>query len=162
MTESAARLVDHVLPRVPVRQWVLSLPYRLRYLLAWNHDLCRAVLGIYVRAAILDFFRRLAHEIPWSASLCATAFLEAEVVEISRTVGRALVEHYGCRPEWGAMNYVVHEEVENEEAGETEKTILRHLRTPGDVQAAEEAMREMHALLEAYAEGLARKHRTGR
>ena len=32
MTERAARLVDGVLPRVPVRQWVLSLPYRLRYL----------------------------------------------------------------------------------------------------------------------------------
>src|SRR2546422_7781598 len=31
MTEYAARLVDEVLPRVPVRQWVLSLPYRLRY-----------------------------------------------------------------------------------------------------------------------------------
>jgi Transposase zinc-binding domain len=30
MTESAARLVDEVLPRVPVRQWVLSLPYLLR------------------------------------------------------------------------------------------------------------------------------------
>ena len=45
MTESAAHLLDDVLPRVPVRQWVLSVPYRLRYLLAWNHDLCRAVLG---------------------------------------------------------------------------------------------------------------------
>jgi len=41
MSESAARLADHVLPHVPIRQWVLSLPYRLRYLLAWNHDLCR-------------------------------------------------------------------------------------------------------------------------
>jgi hypothetical protein len=56
------------------------------------------------------------------------------------------------------MNYMVHEEVENEEAGGTEVTILRHLRTPADVQAAEKAMREMHALLEAYADGLARKH----
>jgi len=37
MTESAARLVDHVLPHVAFRQWVLSLPYRLRYLLPWNH-----------------------------------------------------------------------------------------------------------------------------
>ena len=81
-------------------------------------------------------------------------------MEISRTVGRALVEHYGCRPEWGAMNYIVHEEVENEEAGETEKTILQHLHTPADVQVAETAMREMHALLEAYAEGLARRHCT--
>jgi len=46
-------------PRVPVRQWVLSLPYRLRYLLAWDHHLCRAVLGVYIRV-LLDFYRRLA------------------------------------------------------------------------------------------------------
>ena len=37
MTERAAHLVDEVLPPVPVRQWVLTLPYRLRYLLAWDH-----------------------------------------------------------------------------------------------------------------------------
>ncbi len=52
LTERAAHLVDEVLPRVPVRQWVLSLPHRLRYLLAWNHALCRAVLGVYVRALL--------------------------------------------------------------------------------------------------------------
>jgi hypothetical protein len=62
MTERAAHLVDEVLPRVPVRQWVLSLPHRLRYLLAWNHALCRAVLGIYVRA-LLGFQRRQAHRL---------------------------------------------------------------------------------------------------
>jgi hypothetical protein len=61
MTERAARLVDGVLPRVPVRQWVLSLPYRLRCLLAWDHRLCRAVLGVYVRA-LLDFYRRQARQ----------------------------------------------------------------------------------------------------
>jgi hypothetical protein len=27
MTERAAHLIDHVLPRAPVRQWVLSLPF---------------------------------------------------------------------------------------------------------------------------------------
>ena len=52
MTEGAARLVDEVLPRVPVRQWVLSLPYRLRYLLAWNHALTRAVLGVSARVLL--------------------------------------------------------------------------------------------------------------
>ena len=52
MTEYAARLVDEVLPRVPVRQWVLSLPYRLRYLLAWDHALARAVLGVFVRVLL--------------------------------------------------------------------------------------------------------------
>src|SRR5437899_2477865 len=59
MAEQAAYLVDHVLPHVPVRQWVLTLPYRLRYLLAWNHTLCRAVLGVAVRA-VLGFYRRRA------------------------------------------------------------------------------------------------------
>src|SRR5438094_1782028 len=108
--------------------------------------------------AIVDFFRRLAHERPWSASLCATALLEEEVVEIARTVGRALVEHYGVRPEWGGQNYAVHEAVEQEESGETKKTILKHLRTADDRQAAENAMREMHRLLQVYAERLARRH----
>jgi hypothetical protein len=39
MAEHAAHLVDHMLPAVPIRQWVLSLPHRLRYLLAWDHGL---------------------------------------------------------------------------------------------------------------------------
>ena len=50
MAERAAHLVDHVLPDVPVRQWVLTIPHRLRYLLAWRHDLCRAVVRILHRA----------------------------------------------------------------------------------------------------------------
>jgi hypothetical protein len=59
MTERAAHLIDHVLPRVPVRQWVLSLPFELRYRLAWDHDLCRAVLAVYTRA-LLGFYRKRA------------------------------------------------------------------------------------------------------
>src|SRR2546426_633428 len=74
------------------------------------------------------------------------------------TVRQALVQHYGVRPEWGGMNYTVHEAIEKEESGETKKTILKHLRTPDDRRAAEDAMREMHRLLEAYAQGLARRH----
>ena len=45
MAERAAHLVDHVLPDVPVRQWVLSVPHAIRYLTAWHHDLCRGVAG---------------------------------------------------------------------------------------------------------------------
>ena len=59
MTECAARLVDGILPHVPVRQWVLSLPHRVRYLIAWDHGLCRAVLAVYVRV-LLSFQRRRA------------------------------------------------------------------------------------------------------
>ena len=61
MTERAAHLVDAVLPRVPVRQWVLTVPYRLRYQMAWNHGLSRAVLGVYTRV-LLDVYAHGARE----------------------------------------------------------------------------------------------------
>jgi pyrroloquinoline-quinone synthase len=112
-------------------------------------------------AAILDFFRRLAHDIPWSAALCATAFMEAEVGQMSELVGHALMAHYGCRPEWGGMNYIVHEEAEREEAGDTEKAILQHLRTREDVAAAEQAMRELNVLLDRYARAVLREYVPG-
>ena len=48
--------------------------------------------------------------------------------------------------------------VEQEESGETKKTILGHLKTVEDRRAAEAAMREMHELLVAYADGLARRY----
>ena len=34
MSESAAHLVDQVFPRKPLRQWVLSFPFQLKFLLA--------------------------------------------------------------------------------------------------------------------------------
>ena len=34
MAESAALLVDEIFPRLPIRQWVLSVPFPLRFLLA--------------------------------------------------------------------------------------------------------------------------------
>src|SRR5207247_7345012 len=92
--------------------------------LGYARDAYASIVHAPEMAVIIDFFRRLAHEVPWSASLCATALLEEEVVEIAQTVGRALVQHYGVRPEWGAANYTVHEAIEQEESGETKKTIL--------------------------------------
>jgi len=61
MAERAAHLVDHVFPAVPVRQWVLSLPHGIRYVLAWDHALCRAVVGVFIRA-VLGYLRRRARE----------------------------------------------------------------------------------------------------
>jgi pyrroloquinoline-quinone synthase len=125
--------------------------------LGHSRDEFDAIVPVPEMATILEFFRRLGHEVPWSAALCATALLEEEVVEIAQTVGRALVEHYGVRKEWGGANYTVHEAIEKEESGETKKTILKHLRTDADRAAAEAAMREMHHLLEAYADSLSRR-----
>ena len=49
MAETAAHLVDYVIPRVPVRQWVLSFPIPLRTLLAAHPQLLSAVLQIVHR-----------------------------------------------------------------------------------------------------------------
>jgi len=44
MATRAAWLVDRVIPEVPVRQWVLTLPWARRLVLARRHDLLRGVL----------------------------------------------------------------------------------------------------------------------
>ena len=49
MAETAALLVDDVLPHKPIRQWVLSFPYPLRFLLASNPQVVTKVLGIVNR-----------------------------------------------------------------------------------------------------------------
>jgi len=50
MVESAAHLVDEVLPHQPMRQWVLSVPYALRLLFAREPKVLSQVLGIVYRA----------------------------------------------------------------------------------------------------------------
>lgn len=49
MAESAALLVDEILPDAPVRQWVLSFPYPLRFLFASRPTILSQVLGIVYR-----------------------------------------------------------------------------------------------------------------
>ncbi len=49
MAETAADLVDNLLPRVPVRLWVLSFPIPLRSLFAVHPELLTAVLRIIHR-----------------------------------------------------------------------------------------------------------------
>ena len=42
--------MDEVLPREPLRQWVLSVPFALRYLFATDPAVIDQVLGIVTRA----------------------------------------------------------------------------------------------------------------
>jgi ribosomal protein S27E len=50
MVESAALLVNEVLPAVPMRQWVLSVPFPLRFLFASDPASMSECLGIVFRA----------------------------------------------------------------------------------------------------------------
>ena len=49
MVDSAALLVDEVLPRAPYRQWVLSVPFQLRFLFASYPELMSKALAIVYR-----------------------------------------------------------------------------------------------------------------
>ena len=49
MAETAAHLVDHLIPRVPVRQWVLAFPIPLRVLFAAHPEVLTPVLRIVHR-----------------------------------------------------------------------------------------------------------------
>jgi ribosomal protein S27E len=86
MAESAALLVDEVFPEQPVRQWVLSFPYPLRFLFASRPAIMGKVLGIVYRAIA-------AHLVKKAGFSCTTA----------RTVAVTLIQRFGS-----ALNLNVH------------------------------------------------------
>ena len=71
MADTAARLVDDVLPRVPVRQFVLSFPYEIRYRLAWDGELISAVLAVFLRA-VGRWYRRQAQALGYAQGRCGS------------------------------------------------------------------------------------------
>ena len=74
MAETAAHLVDHVFPRVPVRQWVFSLPKRLRYFLLHDAERVNQVLRVFleeVEKALLA----CTHGAPAGARFGAVSFV---------------------------------------------------------------------------------------
>jgi hypothetical protein len=62
MCDFAARLVTSVLPRVPVRQWVLTVPHALRAKLAVDPALTTVVLREFI-AAVSAWLRRRARRL---------------------------------------------------------------------------------------------------
>jgi Putative transposase len=58
MADTASHLVDRVFPRVPVRQWVLSFPYDLRYRLAYDASLVTDILRIFTKTIFASLIQR--------------------------------------------------------------------------------------------------------
>ncbi|MCZ6619090.1 MAG: transposase zinc-binding domain-containing protein, partial [Gammaproteobacteria bacterium] len=54
MIETSAHLIDHVIPPVPTRQWVLSFPWPLRFLYASRPVVLTRTLGVITRAIETD------------------------------------------------------------------------------------------------------------
>ena len=76
MADTAAHLVDRVFPHVPARQWVLSLPFALRYRLAYDAEMVTAVLGVFIRA-LFGLYRRMARDYGIDQTQCgAVTFVQ--------------------------------------------------------------------------------------
>jgi hypothetical protein len=60
MSDMAAHLTDDVLPSVPVRQWVLSFPWRVRFLLAYDPELAKEVRRVFLRTVLRFVEKRSA------------------------------------------------------------------------------------------------------
>ncbi len=76
MADTAVHLVDRVIPEVPVRQWVFSLPYALRYRVAFDAELLSDVLRIVIRT-VFEFLKRRACEYGIPKGKCgAVAFVQ--------------------------------------------------------------------------------------
>ena len=82
MIETSAHLVDHVFPKVPIRQWVLSFPWPLRLLFANNPDALSRCLAVIVRAIQTDLTHR--------AGLTASSGARTGVVTLIQRFGSAL------------------------------------------------------------------------
>src|ERR1700679_2067790 len=76
MAETAALLADVVLPERPLRQWVLSLPHALRFLLATNSQALTLVLG--------EVYRTISRHLIGKAGLTRTTGATRAVTLVQR------------------------------------------------------------------------------
>ena len=79
MHDTALHLVNRVIPHVPMRQWVLAFPWRVRLPLAYDARLLQAALTIFIRA-LFTFQRRRARalglETTRAASSASVTFIQ--------------------------------------------------------------------------------------
>jgi hypothetical protein len=77
MAETAAHLIDHVIPVVPVRQWVLSVPFALRYRLAYDSSLVSDILNVFLRVVFGQLRQRARQMLGLESPQCgAVTFVQ--------------------------------------------------------------------------------------
>jgi hypothetical protein len=96
--DTAAHLVERVLPEVPVRQWVLTLPYLLRYRCAWDKQLTSEVLRAFLRSIFADQRRRARQIHGIRKGHCASVtFIQRFATELRSDAHRARSALVGLR-----------------------------------------------------------------
>lgn len=76
MADTAAYLTDALLPEVPYRQWVFTVPFQIRYSIAFDKELCAEVKRIFIRT-VMSWLRLKARRLGIRAGHCgAVVFLQ--------------------------------------------------------------------------------------
>ncbi len=91
MAESSALLVDEVFPHRPVRQWVLSFPFQLRFLFSSRPPIKGQVLGIVCRVMSMHLVRKASYS-----------------GKTARTGAVTLIQRFGRSGTPGALNLNIH------------------------------------------------------
>jgi hypothetical protein len=86
MAETAAHWVDSIIPRVPVRHWVLSFPSSLRFVLAYDAEATTAALGVFIR----EVFRWLRAKAKGELGLSSVREAHPGAVTVIQRSGSAL------------------------------------------------------------------------
>ena len=123
MAESAALLVDDVFPKQPVRQWVLSFPYPLRFLFASRPEILSKVLGIVYRCIATHLIKKARFSCTTARTGAVTLIqrfgsaLNANVhlhmlfldgVYVDRTNGSSLRFHWVKAPTSAELTHLTH------------------------------------------------------
>jgi len=75
MNEVACHLIENVIPQVQVRQWVISFPFNIRYLLAYNPALVTETLTIFIRI-VSNWYEKRARKLGHSGKTAAVTFVQ--------------------------------------------------------------------------------------
>jgi len=63
MADCAVHLVDSVLPHVPIRQWVMTLPWQVRAVVGYDRRLCAGVFDAFAKELMALHKRRAKREL---------------------------------------------------------------------------------------------------
>jgi Putative transposase/Transposase zinc-binding domain len=158
MADTAAHLVDRVLPAVPVRQWVLTLPYPLRFRCAYDRALTSEVLRAFLRSLFAELRRRVRRQWGVRAEQCgAVTFLQRFGSALNLNLhfhtlaldgAYSHPDEYGETPRFFALPPPCHDDVSRVLAG-TARRIARRLESRAEED--EDALARDEPLLAALA-----------